>query len=45
MEFHTHIENLEGKEGISPEIQKKSIDAVDKIRPIDGYEFTTFLIA
>ncbi len=34
MNCHTHIQNLEGKEGISPEIQK-IYDAVDNNKPIE----------
>ncbi|MDG1278408.1 MAG: c-type cytochrome [Algoriphagus sp.] len=34
MNCHTHIQNLEGKEGVSPEIQK-IYDAVDNNKPIE----------
>jgi len=34
MNCHTHIQNVEGKEGISPEIQK-IYDAVDNNKPIE----------
>jgi mono/diheme cytochrome c family protein len=34
MNCHTHIQNMEGKEGVSPEIQK-IYDAVDNNKPIE----------